>query len=134
MYGVVTWKSVPLLPIEIMLLPMWSPFHLEQDFLLGAYHHRAIDGAGGEEAFAMLIFSVGVGAAYIPSINNLLSIVSPKTALKLEPIESSSEDDGIKMEVVAAMSDEEMAIIILRMQDLTGNRIDETLDLNTTTH
>src|SRR5689334_13738348 len=28
MYGVLTWKSVPLLPVEIMLLPMWSPFHL----------------------------------------------------------------------------------------------------------
>src|ERR1700736_4188837 len=28
MYGVTTWRSVPVLPIEIMLLPMWSPFHL----------------------------------------------------------------------------------------------------------
>src|ERR1700755_298787 len=30
MYGVTTWRSVPLLPIEIMLLPMWSPFHLNK--------------------------------------------------------------------------------------------------------
>src|SRR5689334_2345846 len=30
MYGVLTWKSVPLLPVEIMLLPMWSPFHLNK--------------------------------------------------------------------------------------------------------
>src|SRR5262244_4140772 len=30
MYGVLTWKSVPLLPIEIMLLPMWSPFHINK--------------------------------------------------------------------------------------------------------
>jgi squalene-hopene/tetraprenyl-beta-curcumene cyclase len=30
MYGVLTWRSVPLLPIEIMLLPMWSPFHLSK--------------------------------------------------------------------------------------------------------
>src|SRR6201996_4104768 len=28
MFGVMTWRSVPALPIEIMLLPMWSPFHL----------------------------------------------------------------------------------------------------------
>src|SRR5271155_175651 len=28
MFGVTSWRSVPLLPIEIMLLPMWSPFHL----------------------------------------------------------------------------------------------------------
>jgi squalene-hopene/tetraprenyl-beta-curcumene cyclase len=30
MYGVVTWRAVPVLPIEIMLLPMWSPFHLSK--------------------------------------------------------------------------------------------------------
>src|SRR6201996_7308659 len=30
MYGVMTWRAVPVLPIEIMLLPMWSPFHLNK--------------------------------------------------------------------------------------------------------
>jgi squalene-hopene/tetraprenyl-beta-curcumene cyclase len=30
LYGVVSWRAVPLLPIEIMLLPMWSPFHLNK--------------------------------------------------------------------------------------------------------
>jgi squalene-hopene/tetraprenyl-beta-curcumene cyclase len=30
MYGVVTWRAVPVLPVEIMLLPMWSPFHLNK--------------------------------------------------------------------------------------------------------
>jgi squalene-hopene/tetraprenyl-beta-curcumene cyclase len=30
MYGVLTWRAVPLLPVEIMLLPMWSPFHLNK--------------------------------------------------------------------------------------------------------
>ncbi len=30
MFGVMTWRSVPVLPIEIMLLPMWSPFHLNK--------------------------------------------------------------------------------------------------------
>jgi squalene-hopene/tetraprenyl-beta-curcumene cyclase len=28
MFGVLTWRSVPALPVEIMLLPRWSPFHL----------------------------------------------------------------------------------------------------------
>src|SRR6266700_2940379 len=27
-FGVVSWRAVPVLPIEIMLLPMWSRFHL----------------------------------------------------------------------------------------------------------
>src|SRR5215510_11388670 len=30
LYGVVTWRAVPVLPIEIMLLPMWSPFQLSK--------------------------------------------------------------------------------------------------------
>jgi squalene-hopene/tetraprenyl-beta-curcumene cyclase len=30
MFGVLTWKSVPVLPVEIMLLPMWSPFHVNR--------------------------------------------------------------------------------------------------------
>src|ERR1700709_712419 len=29
-YGVLSWRAVPVLPIEIMLLPMWSPFHLNK--------------------------------------------------------------------------------------------------------
>lgn len=30
MYGVLSWKSVPVLPVEIMLLPSWFPFHLSK--------------------------------------------------------------------------------------------------------
>src|SRR5215469_7211483 len=30
MFGVLTWRAVPVLPVEIMLLPMWSPFHLNK--------------------------------------------------------------------------------------------------------
>src|SRR5882757_6734732 len=29
-YDVLSWRSVPVLPIEIMLLPMWSPFHINK--------------------------------------------------------------------------------------------------------
>ena len=29
-YGVLSWRSVPVLPVEIMLLPRWSPFHLNK--------------------------------------------------------------------------------------------------------
>jgi len=27
-FGVVTWRAVPVLPVEVMLLPRWAPFHL----------------------------------------------------------------------------------------------------------
>src|ERR1700694_65937 len=30
MFGVMTWRSVPVLPVEIMLLPLWSPFHINK--------------------------------------------------------------------------------------------------------
>src|SRR3981081_918809 len=30
MFGVMRWRAVPVLPIEIMLLPMWSPFHINK--------------------------------------------------------------------------------------------------------
>ncbi|WP_084780176.1 DUF4179 domain-containing protein [Bacillus massilinigeriensis] len=80
-------------------------------------------------ASLFLMFSVGVGAATIPGINHLLSIVSPKIALLLQSIDVSSEDKGIKMNVIGAMNDDEMAVIYVTMQDLTGNRIDETLDI-----
>lgn len=79
-------------------------------------------------ASTFFVFS-GVGAAYVPSLNHLVSLISPEVAVMLQPIEKSSENNGIKMEVVAAMNDEEMAVIYATIQDLTGNRIDETLEL-----
>ena len=30
LYGVVPWQSVPVMPVEIMLLPKWFPFHLDK--------------------------------------------------------------------------------------------------------
>lgn len=30
LYGVLTWRAVPMMPVEIMLLPRWFPFHLNK--------------------------------------------------------------------------------------------------------
>ena len=30
LYGVIPWNSVPVMPVEIMLLPKWFPFHLDK--------------------------------------------------------------------------------------------------------
>jgi squalene-hopene/tetraprenyl-beta-curcumene cyclase len=30
LYGQVPWRAVPTMPVEIMLLPRWSPFHIEK--------------------------------------------------------------------------------------------------------
>lgn len=76
-----------------------------------------------------LMVSVGVMAGTIPSFNNILSIISPDIALLIQPIEVSCEDNGIKMEVLGAMNDDEMAVIYITMKDLVGDRINETLDI-----
>jgi hypothetical protein len=83
-------------------------------------------------AFAVCLcfmVSVGVMAKTIPSFNNLLSVVAPEIAVMLQAVELTSEDNGIRMEVVGAMNDDEMAVIYLTMQDLTDNRIDKTFDI-----
>jgi squalene-hopene/tetraprenyl-beta-curcumene cyclase len=30
LFGVISWRAVPVMPVEIMLLPRWFPFHLEK--------------------------------------------------------------------------------------------------------
>src|SRR5262249_28465208 len=30
LYGMVTWRATPVLPVEIMLLPPWFPFHIHR--------------------------------------------------------------------------------------------------------
>jgi hypothetical protein len=76
-----------------------------------------------------IVLTIPVLAATIPSFNSFLALVSPQIAQKLQPIEMVSEANGIKMEVVAAMNDDDTAVVYLTMQDLTGNRIDKSINL-----
>src|SRR6202451_615401 len=75
MFGVVTWRSVPVLPVEIMLLPMWSPFHLNKIsywarttivplLVLAALKPRAKNaiGIGIDELFLQAPHSIGMTA------------------------------------------------------------------------
>ncbi len=54
MFGVVTWRAVPVLPIEIVLLPFWSPFHLNKisywarTTMVPLMVHRRAEAAGEE--------------------------------------------------------------------------------------
>src|ERR1700742_1454629 len=75
MFGVLTWRSVPVLPVEIMLLPLWSPFHLNKIsywarttivplMVLAALKPRAINaiGIGIDELFLQPPHSIGMTA------------------------------------------------------------------------
>jgi squalene-hopene/tetraprenyl-beta-curcumene cyclase len=75
MFGVLTWRSVPVLPVEIMLLPMLSPFHLNKIsywarttivplMVLAALKPRAknVSGIGIDELFLQEPHSIGMTA------------------------------------------------------------------------
>lgn len=76
-----------------------------------------------------LVF-VPVMANKIPAFNRLLSVVSVPLAQMLKPVELVAVNNGIKMEIVAALSDDETTIAYLNLTDLTDkNRVDNTTDL-----
>jgi squalene-hopene/tetraprenyl-beta-curcumene cyclase len=75
MFGVMTWKSVPVLPVEIMLLPLWFPFHINKTsywarttmvplLVLAALKPRArnTSGIGIDELFLQDPRSIGMTA------------------------------------------------------------------------
>lgn len=59
----------------------------------------------------------------------LLYTISPLIAQKLKPVNISCEDNGIKMEVIAANVEDNKADILMSVQDVEGGRLDETTDL-----
>ena len=100
MFGVLTWRSVPVLPVEIMLLPMWSPFHLNKIsywarttmvplMVLAALKPRARNpkGVGVNELFLQEPHSIGMTAKaphqnwgwflLFRGLDNLLRLVEP---------------------------------------------------------
>ena len=80
-------------------------------------------------AIALTMFvSVGGMGATIPSFNRLISKVQDEIGNYLYPIQLTSEDKGIKTEVVAAYNDDDMAVIYINIQDLEGNRVDGSTD------
>lgn len=82
-------------------------------------------------SFALIFsFSVStlVAADFTPAYELLYSL-SPTVAQKLKPVRMICEDNGIKMEVVSASVEGNEAKILISIQDLEGDRIDETTDL-----
>jgi squalene-hopene/tetraprenyl-beta-curcumene cyclase len=41
LFGVVTWRAAPMMPVEIMLLPRWFPIHLTK---ISYWHRRTVSG------------------------------------------------------------------------------------------
>lgn len=68
-------------------------------------------------------------AANVPAFCDALYTISPAAAQYLRPIQLSCEDQGIRMEIDAVNIHADTAEIYVAMQDLTGDRLDETTDL-----
>lgn len=73
--------------------------------------------------------SAGVLAAS-PALAYQLSVLGAQTMRFLQPVNRSSEQDGIRMEVLAAMRSQDTAVVYLSLSDTTGQgRIKDDLKL-----
>ncbi|WFR60898.1 hypothetical protein P9222_20435 [Paenibacillus amylolyticus] len=81
---------------------------------------------------AALSFCLVTGAAASVGIIDLPSILHFLGADRigiLQPVHQVSEDQGIRMEVIGAVRDGDTTEIYVSLSDLTGHRIDDTLDV-----
>lgn len=72
---------------------------------------------------------VCVLAAENPAFNSMLYRLSPELAQFFKPVNLSCEDNGIRLEVESAAVQGDSAQVYLTLRDLTGDRIDGTVDL-----
>lgn len=76
-----------------------------------------------------LMLAVSVTAAAIGNFDWFIERFNPSFGGIIEPVESHSEDKGIRMEVIGAQKYDNRAIIYLSLQDITGqNRLTEQTD------
>ena len=84
-------------------------------------------------AAALVLFAAGTVAALAAADNEsaykLAYALAPSIAQKLKPVNMVCEDNGIRMEVVSAYIHGSAADVYVSLQDMTGDRIDETTDL-----
>ena len=94
------------------------------------HNRRWSRGIAWAAGFLLVInVSLPVLAGTFPTVYELMYLVSPAVAQFYQPVQLSDEYDGIRMEVVAAYIHEETAEIYITLQDLEGDRLDETTDL-----
>ena len=99
---------------------------------------RSLGLKGTIVAAALCLFltcSITALAASVPSVNDWLFKLNPQFAQFLYPIQKSSEDQGIKLEVLSAANDDHNAVVYFSIQDIEGKgRVNEKLDLCDSEH
>ncbi len=83
-------------------------------------------------AALILVFAVSLtamAAADVGEAYDLLYNFSPTVAQLVRPVNMSCVENGIRMEVISAEISGSDAYVYISMEDLTGDRIDSTIDL-----
>lgn len=77
----------------------------------------------------LMTFTVAAAAATISGFKYLVTIIGEENAGVVSPVELSDENQGIKMEVVAAGRFDNMLKVYVTLQDLTGERLGDDVSL-----
>ena len=80
-------------------------------------------------ALILCLGGISALAANDEAVYQFLYHLSPALAQSLKPVRESCDDQGIRMEVVSASLMDNTADIIVSLQDVTGDRLDGTIDL-----
>lgn len=78
---------------------------------------------------ACVLFGTSALAMGVPEVNALLYYVSPEAAQFFKPVQKSSVDQGIEVSVESAYIHGSEAEAVVNVRDLTGDRLDESIDL-----
>ncbi len=79
--------------------------------------------------FVFIFAGLPAAVAAFEPVYQIMYLVSPAAAQYFMPVQLKDEDNGVCMEVVSAYIHENTAEIYISLTDLTGDRIDETVDL-----
>lgn len=68
-----------------------------------------------------LVLAVGSGVlAAAPELKQKLAVLGEQTIRQLQPVNQTSEDQGVRMEVLAAVTDGQVAAVYLSLKDTAG--------------
>lgn len=81
-------------------------------------------------AFAVMVTAAAGAMAASPGLAERLDMLSRQALAFLYPVEKAAEADGIRMEVLAAMNDEDVAVVYMSLQDTAGSgRVSDSVTL-----
>ncbi|WP_145148173.1 DUF4179 domain-containing protein [Paenibacillus xylanexedens] len=80
-------------------------------------------------ALSLCLVTGAAASVGIIDLSTILHFIGADRIGILQPVHQVSEDQGIRMEVIGAVRDGDTTEIYVSLSDLTGHRIDDTLDV-----